>query len=198
MDTQTSVPVVENEVEVEAVEQSLTVDEREELEELQRYEATLAKLSEYSEECDRRVAEATLELKDAKQERDSARAAVQRAIREHQNDKDLPLWQKKTNVEDDKPDESYRLVSIDTLGLPPKVCELLRENVPSLSTIGAIQDWLGDADHVLQDVKGLGTAKVTMVEEALEQFWKRRQQQQFAKQAAAVAAAPDEDEDDDA
>lgn len=185
METQAaSAPVVESEVEVATVEPSLTADEHDELEHLRSFKGRLSVLKNDAKEARLRVEELRLELKDAKQSCEAANAAIQRAIEEDENDANRPLLNQldaSSSSSADEEDTSYRLVSIDTLGLSAKICELLRENNPPLATIGAIQDWLGDADHVLQDVKGLGTAKVTQVEEALDKFWKRWREQQNAK-----------------
>lgn len=76
-------------------------------------------------------------------------------------------------VADETADESWRLETLASLGLPKKLLEKLAENDPPLQTVGDVSDWI-DADKRLTDIKGVGQAKAELIEQALEEFWKRQ------------------------
>lgn len=183
MSTETSVPVVESEVAVDVVsdaQKALTADERGELEHLRTFRERLSFLEESASDAHCRVDAIKEELKLAKAEAEHADAAIRRLLREEKNDAERPLLKlagDASSADVEESDKSWRSISIDELGLPAKVCEALRENVPSLATVGDIADWTGDRDRQLTDVKGIGAAKATQIDEALERVWKQRAEQ---------------------
>lgn len=188
MSTETSVPVVESEVEVDVVsdeQKALTADERGELEHLRTFRERLSFLEESASDAHCRVDAIKQELKEAKLEAEAADAAIRRLLREEKNDAERPLLKlagDASSADGEESDESWRSISIDELGLPAKVCESLRENVPSLATVGAISDWANTPDangrhKQLTDVKGIGAAKATQIDEALDRVWKQRKVQ---------------------
>lgn len=71
-------------------------------------------------------------------------------------------------VEAAVPDDAWRSVSIDQLGLPAKLCDKLREN--DIATIGQLEDLRGRAGIAgagLRSIKGIGKAKVDAIEDAV-------------------------------
>lgn len=144
------------------------------------YQSILADIEALEDE----VAIAEREYRDAKEAAKEAREIydgkvldLRRAIRAAKNDQDRPLlngvkhddWSDddqvriKESVATATPD-AWRLASLDVLGLPPKLAELLAEN--SVETIGQLED-LRAAPKGLRGVKGIGPAKVDLIEDAV-------------------------------
>lgn len=65
--------------------------------------------------------------------------------------------------------EAWRDATLEDLGITGKVAELLAENDPPLTTQGAIGDYT--IGHKLTDIRGIGQAKATQIEDALVAHW---------------------------
>jgi hypothetical protein len=68
----------------------------------------------------------------------------------------------------------WRATTIEQLGLSEGICKILRED-NSINTLGDIADWTGshsDFSNPLLELKKVGQAKATMIEKAMEDYWK--------------------------
>ncbi len=66
--------------------------------------------------------------------------------------------------------EAWRDVTIEELGFPPAICKILREDQDEpIVTLGDINNWC--KQFSLDDLSGIGPAKVTIMEDCMEQFW---------------------------
>lgn len=99
------------------------------------------------------------ETKEAKAQWEQRVAELGCLIR--RRDEKLPLFDKKSLAAADEPgDESWRLVDIDQLALGSSLTEKLRE--AGINTIGELEDQRAIG---LTEIKGIGQAKVTKIEE---------------------------------
>lgn len=110
-------------------------EDESELDELKERMEQLRTLEDQCQSAALRMAQAKQELKDAKEEYDGAVVALRRVIRARELDADRPLFNLPSSSSE--PD-AWRSVSIDELGLSPKICEALRDHSPTLETVGAI------------------------------------------------------------
>lgn len=69
-------------------------------------------------------------------------------------------------------DESWKEVSIATLGLPAGVVKSLNEADNHIFTIGDLATWT--AKYALTDIEGIGQAKADKIDDALAKFWADR------------------------
>lgn len=66
----------------------------------------------------------------------------------------------------------WRSVTVEEVGIPEGLCTRLRENPKKpLATLGDITDWLGDDDHHLTDIPGIGPGKADQIEACMTAYW---------------------------
>ena len=164
-------------------------DLKQELEELRVTIGTIRGLEETCQSAGQKVANAKRALKVAREEYDEAVMSLREAIREH--DEVLPLF--------DRPsaqpvaDDAWRAVTIEDAGIPENLCVLLREAKPKpIQTVGDIADFTSIPTNNLIDIQGIGAAKATAIDEALERFWQNNPQ--FTE---FVDESGDEEEEDE-
>lgn len=72
-------------------------------------------------------------------------------------------------------DESWRCVSVETLGLPATLARRLVDQ--GVSTIGHIADWT--KSRPLTDLEGVGEKKAELIEDAFGDFWRKHLAEQL-------------------
>jgi hypothetical protein len=86
----------------------------------------------------------------------------------------------------EKPDESWKIVDIAQLsrhGLSAGVIEKIKD--AGLVTIGAMANW-SSSGKCLTDLPGIGEAKTTEIEDALDSFWSEWQHKQAVRPEESV------------
>ena len=74
-------------------------------------------------------------------------------------------------------DESWRETTTEALGLSPGICEILRENEKPITTLGELADWT--SEYNLLDIPRIGKAKVDIIDETIDKFWKDRKDWEY-------------------
>lgn len=92
------------------------------------------------------------------------------------------------NGEVNRDPDAWRKVSVESLGLPPKLAEKLAED--GLDTIGRLEDRRAEISQGREKwPKGIGAAKVTLIEDAVIKWLTTNRDSQMFKPEAATAAA---------
>lgn len=127
-----------------------------------------------------RVMHAERRADEAKKAAGEAKKAHEAAVAEHfdlERDLDSPQGRLPFPAEPDEPEEAgadaWRGVILDTLDLSPSTIARLFE--ANLATVGELCDYLtpgaSGSCRRLQDIPGVGAAKVEEIEHALDRFW---------------------------
>lgn len=141
-----------------------------ELDRLRQYHERIQSLERIRNQADAEVEEKKLELKEAKDYAKSCEKNLQRAIRGDDQQKELPFKEGEPAAEaSQEEDQSWREVTIEDAGIPEKLCAFLRENKPPIETLGDLADWT--SKYQLTDINGIGPAKATQIDEAMDRFW---------------------------
>lgn len=84
-----------------------------------------------------------------------------------------PLFDKAAaDVDEPTGTDHWRAVTVEEVGIPKGVCTKLRKNPEKpLVTLGDITDWLGDDDHHLTDIPGVGPGKAEQLENCMTAYW---------------------------
>lgn len=90
--------------------------------------------------------------------------AVEDAVESAEND---------TAAKPKEEDNSWRDVDLSSVIESESLLKKLEDNNPSITTMGHLTDWT--KDHQLADIKGVGAAAATKIEDATIKFWEDRQ-----------------------
>lgn len=141
-----------------------------ELDRLRQYHERIQSLERVRNEANLEVESRKLDLKEAKDYAKSCEKNLQRAIRGDDQQKELPFKEGESAAEaGQQEDDSWREVSIEDAGIPEKLCAFLLENKPPIETLGDLADWT--SKYQLTDIMGIGPAKATQIDEAMDRFW---------------------------
>lgn len=143
-----------------------------ELEKLRRRDERIRSLERVRNEANYEVESCKLNLKEAKEHAKACEKNLQRAIRGDDQQKELPFKEGETQASQEE-DQSWREVTIEDAGIPEKLCVFLHENKPPIETLGDLADWT--SKYQLTDIMGIGPAKATQIDEALDKFWESRE-----------------------
>lgn len=166
-----------------------------ELDRLRKRDERIRSLEQIRNEADAEVESKKLELKEAKEYAKACEKNVKRAIRGDDQQKELPFKEGEGEASQEE-DDSWRLTTIEDAGIPEKLCVFLRENKPPLETVGDIADWSDKHKKLLTDVPGIGPAKATQIDEALDKFWESREPEDEGEEDAEDDAGEEEVEED--
>lgn len=138
----------------------------------------LFKLRDRVRELEAREYQAHENYKVAKKNRESAQAEVDDYIDEMRqptlfNVDALPRPEaaKPAEAQDDESDD-WKATTTAELGLPVPIVTLLDAHNPAIRTLGDIADFTASGGQ-LTDIKGIGEAKATKIEDACNAFWGR-------------------------
>lgn len=74
---------------------------------------------------------------------------------------------------------AWQGVTVEALGLPPGICQVLREE-NSIGTLGALADWTAGGGsgrgRELTELKKIGQAKADKIQEACDRYWREHPQ----------------------
>ena len=76
--------------------------------------------------------------------------------------------------------EVWRAVTPTELGIKEAICEKLADSNPPLATLGAIVDYITRGGRLI-DVKGIGEAKATEIEDAMNRYWESHREESQPK-----------------
>lgn len=141
-----------------------------ELERLRRRDERIRSLEVACMNANLHVESCKLELKEAREHQKACEKNLRRAVRGDDEQKELPFNEGEPAAEaSQEEDQSWREVSIEDAGIPEKLCAFLLENKPPIETLGDLADWT--SKHQLTDINGIGPAKATQIDEAMDRFW---------------------------
>lgn len=150
--------------ETEATAEQAPVTETAAPTEQDRIIAQIIELNHTVREKDLIVGDLKEQLKDAKEDYESAVRRLTSLIDSLTNDQDRPLLAVMEGAE--AAPEAWRTATIAALGLPPKIEEKLAE--VDVTTVGALEDLRAKiADGKAEWPKGIGVQKITLIEDAV-------------------------------
>jgi len=171
--------VVEDQTDESQVDESQAESEVDETTEEQPAEAdsVVDRIVELERACmsaEREVDDAKAELKEAKARYDSCVGRLRSFVRGLYNDQDRPLFnqpaEQESETEDQEdPEELWREVPLDELGLPKGIYNKLTE--VDVATAGDLEDLRGEISLGRKEwPKGIGRAKVDIIETVIVEF----------------------------
>lgn len=185
---------VEQSLESDPVSEEVNDDQLAELERLRVRDKRIYALEVAVNSAAKEVEALKSELKEAREQYEACVTNLRNEIRNR--DKPLPLFDNKQAAEasQENEDQSWRDVKIEDAGIPEKLCVFLLENKPPIETIGDLSEWT--SKYQLTDINGIGPAKATQIEEALDAFWESRQPEDEGEEDAEDDAGEEEGDDD--